>query len=255
MIFPILVLAAIAVPALQPQSNPLPEFEAASIKPYKDSGGGGSRAAGEIGGGGLHFTPGMVVSGPTGVTVRAIILLTYNIAEFQLSGGPAWLDSDRFALETKAAANADRDQLKLMLQTLLNRRFGLTFKRETKEMSIYALVMGKNGPGPNFHELKEGEPVPDAKMGGGIPMLIYRGSMEDIARGLAGARGVDRALALDRPVRDKTGLPGNYLLYVPWRQDEDFKITVQDQSGLRFVAEKAPMNVLVIEQIHKPTEN
>jgi uncharacterized protein (TIGR03435 family) len=244
--------------AAQPQSSQttaaLLEFEAASIKPYKDSGGGGR--TGEIGGGGLRFTPGMVVSGPTGVTARAIILTIYNLAEFQLTGGPAWLDSDRFDLQAKAGNNADRDHLKLMLQTLMGERFGLTIRRETKEMSIYALVMGKNGPGLNLHELKEGEPSPDVKMGGGrVPLLTYKGSMEDIARGLAGARGLDRALALDRPVRDKTGLSGNYLLYVPWPQDEDFKTTVQDQSGLRFEIQKAPMDVIVIDQIHQPIEN
>ena len=63
----------------------LPEFEAASIKRYKDSGGGGR--TGEIGGGALRFTPGMVVSGPTGVTARVAILTIYNLGEYQLSGG------------------------------------------------------------------------------------------------------------------------------------------------------------------------
>jgi uncharacterized protein (TIGR03435 family) len=42
---------------------------------------------------------------------------------------------------------------------------------------------------------------------------------------------------------------------VAWGPDEDFKTTVQDQSGLRFETQKAPMDVLVIEDIHKPTEN
>ena len=105
-----------------------------------------------------------------------------------------------------------------MLQTLLAKRFALTFKHETKEMPIYALVMGKGGFGPNLHELKDGDPPFQVVGASGGPLLIYRGSMADIARGLAGARTPDRALALDRPVLDKTDLKGNYLLYMPlWR--------------------------------------
>jgi len=143
-----------------------------------------------------------------------------------------------------------------MLQALLAQRFGLILRHETKEMSIYTLVMGKNGLGPNLYELKEGEPLRKFEAGSRHePILSYRGSMEDIARGLANSRGVDRALALDRPIRDKTGLSGNYLLNLVWGLDEDFKTILQDQSGLRLEIQKAPMDVVVIDQIHKPTEN
>jgi uncharacterized protein (TIGR03435 family) len=67
------------------------------------------------------------------------------------------MDSDRFDLEGKAEG-ANENQLRQMLRTMLTERFKLVVHRETREMSVFALVVGKNGP--EFHEWKEGDPVP-----------------------------------------------------------------------------------------------
>src|SRR5580704_7694438 len=73
-------------------------FDAASIKPYSGPGGGrrvpeGAAPTTPIGGGGLRFMPGRVVSAPIGVSVRKIILEAYQLSQSRLSGGPGWLDS------------------------------------------------------------------------------------------------------------------------------------------------------------------
>src|SRR5580704_11736004 len=109
-------------------------FDAASIKLYSGSGGGGrgvpegAPLAPPPGGGGLRFTPGRVISAPAGVSARKIILEAYQLNQHRLSGGPGWLDSDRFSLEAKAEG-ASENQLRKMLQTLLAERFKLVTHR------------------------------------------------------------------------------------------------------------------------------
>jgi uncharacterized protein (TIGR03435 family) len=76
-----------------------------------------------------------------------LIGTAYLVQEFQISGGPGWIGSDRFDVEGKAEdPNADYGQLRLMLQSLLEDRFQLQLHREVRESPIYALVVGKGGP-------------------------------------------------------------------------------------------------------------
>jgi uncharacterized protein (TIGR03435 family) len=72
------------------------------------------------------------------------------------------LNSARFDILAKIPDGAPRDQVPLMWQTLLVERFKLQIHRETKELPMYALVVGKNGP-----KMKESEIDPDAPIGGG----------------------------------------------------------------------------------------
>ena len=96
----------------QSQVTATPEFNAASIKPNKSDGCSS--------GCGVRFTPGRVSSFPGGTSTREIIWAAFHLTPYQLSGGPSWLDSDRFDLEAKAETAADESHLRLMLQTLLN---------------------------------------------------------------------------------------------------------------------------------------
>ena len=94
--------------------------------------------------------PGGVGNGGGGgknVTLKELIAFTYRIQQFQISGGPRWIGSDRFDVEGKAEdPKADFDQLRLMLRSLFEDRFKLKVHRETKESPAYALVVGKGGP-------------------------------------------------------------------------------------------------------------
>src|SRR5580658_4777821 len=135
----------------QPQNTAAPsppyEYEAARIKPSK-----GPAPGGKIG----------EWAAPDGfsawfITPQQIISVAYGVERFQISGGPSWLPSERFDIEAKMdAATADAleklspDQRVLtqqqMLQALLADRFQLTVHRETKELTIYTLVIAKGGP-------------------------------------------------------------------------------------------------------------
>jgi uncharacterized protein (TIGR03435 family) len=226
------------------------EFEIASIKPF--SGGGGGRNGGTGGSlpraisGGLRFTPGRVVSAPAGVTAGKMILEAFHLAQYQLSGGPGWLDSDRFDLEAKAEG-ADENQLRQMLQTLLADRFKLVVHRETKEMPVYALVVAKNGP--EFHEWKEGDRMPEFGSGGHPNNFRDRGTIQRLADVLSSGPDVGR------PVLDKTGLKGVCVFYVEWDEDEDFLPAMQQQLGLKLQPQRGPVDNLVIDHIEKPDAN
>jgi uncharacterized protein (TIGR03435 family) len=225
------------------------EFDAASIKPYSNPGGGG-RGVPEgapppamPSGGGLRFFPGRVVSAPIGVSARKIILEAYQLTQHQLSGGPGWLDSEKFSLEAKAEG-ANESQLRQMLQTLLAERFRLVTHHETRDMPVYALTVGKNGS--KLHEWKDGDSMPEF---GGANNFRDRGTMQHFVDFLSNNPGVGR------PVLDRTGLKGVYVFYVEWGADEDFVPSMQEQLGLKLESQKGPVDVLTIDGIEKPTLN
>ena len=77
----------------------------------------------------------------TNITLRALIRNAYSIDEARIVGGPAWIDADRFDITAKAAGPQPTiDEMRVMLQSLLQERFALTTHRERREMSVLALV-------------------------------------------------------------------------------------------------------------------
>jgi uncharacterized protein (TIGR03435 family) len=79
------------------------------------------------------------------ISLRKLIFTAYRVKPYQLSG-PEWMQSQRFDIAAKIPAGASPDQIPEMLQGLLAERFKLTVHRETKDMPVLALVVGKNGP-------------------------------------------------------------------------------------------------------------
>jgi uncharacterized protein (TIGR03435 family) len=231
-----LLVAAAAMSMLaQPQSPVRPEFDAASIKPNKS----GERA------GGVRATPGRIVG--SNATARMLLQEAFDVKSYQISGGPGWVESDRFDVEAKAGFDATEDQLRPMLQRLLAERFKLVAHRETKEMPVSAIVVVKNGF--KLHELKPGEPLPapPPPKEGTIGMVVRTGTISDLAAILSGAIG--------RPVLDKSGLQGRYFFNVTWGSDEDMVTALQEQLGLKLESQRAPVELLVIDHLEKPAEN
>jgi uncharacterized protein (TIGR03435 family) len=118
------------------------EFEVASIKPSALPGGRGMFRMGPQGGPGSG-DPGRVSY--TLSTIRDLMVTAYNVQRYQISGGPNWLDSERFDVVAKVPEGATKEQVKVMLQNLLAERFKLTLHRETKELPMYALVVAGKG--------------------------------------------------------------------------------------------------------------
>jgi uncharacterized protein (TIGR03435 family) len=128
-------------------------------------------------------------------------------------GGPAWSESDKYDItaEPDGEGQPSIQQWKTMIQKLLAGRFQLTFHREQKELSVYAIVVGKNGP-----KLTKSEGDPN-----GLPGLMFRGLGVLPARNarIVDFAGVMQAAVLDGPVVDHTGLHGRYDFTLTWTPD------------------------------------
>jgi uncharacterized protein (TIGR03435 family) len=86
------------------------------------------------------------------LSLADLIRTAYKIKAYQLTG-PDWMASERFDVLAKMPDGANKDQVPEMLQALLADRFKLTVHRDSKEHSVFALVVGKNGI-----KMKEVEP-------------------------------------------------------------------------------------------------
>jgi uncharacterized protein (TIGR03435 family) len=261
-----------------------PVYEVASIKPDKSDGGMV----------GIRFRPDGFSA--TNATLQMLIRASYGVEDNQILGAPNWLTSEKYDIEAKmetSAANELRklspDQRKIeqerMLQTLLADRFKLTLHRGTKGLSVYALVIAKNGP--KLQESKPGDTYPNGSKGpDGLPlgahmMRTVRGQIKGQALPMASfVRVLSRQLG--RTVLDKTGLTGTYDFTLQWTQDESqaplFKGTedgqqatgstppldsngpsiftaIQEQLGLKLESQKGLGEILVIDHVEKPSEN
>jgi uncharacterized protein (TIGR03435 family) len=192
----------------------------------------------------------------TNASMKTLIRNAYEILAFQLTGGPAWLDTDMYDIvaTTGKPEKITPEQFKLLLKDLLADRFHLKVHWETRETSIYALVLAKDGP--KFQEnTGTQEPGINTQKGPGRGQM--RGTREPISI-LASNLGNQ----LRRFVVDKTGLQGNYDWLLEWDPDPTEESTrpslftaVQQQLGLRLESQKGPVEILVIDSAEKPSDN
>ena len=206
-----------------------------------------------------------------------IIVFAYGIHAKQIINAPAWVETDKFDVTGKpeGEGQANLDQYRVMMQKLLADRFKLTFHRDKKELSVYTITIGKNGP-----KLTKSEGNPN-----GPPSLLFRGlgMLPAQNASMAEFAGVMQAAVLDKPVLDQTGLAGKFDFTLTWTPDEfqfaglgvkvpppgDPSVTIgprgtaspdlftafQEQLGLKLESTKAPAEVFVIDRVEKPSEN
>ena len=137
-------------------------FDVASVKPAAPITGG--RLMVRMSGGPGSPDPGQITY--TNVAMKNLLTTAYNVKGYQISG-PAWLDSERYDIAAKIPKGATKEQFQLMLQNLLAERFKLTLHRESKDLPIYALVVGKNGV--KMKESPKDDPAPDPAGGPSSP--------------------------------------------------------------------------------------
>jgi uncharacterized protein (TIGR03435 family) len=133
-----LILLAAAAAALGQPSNVHKEFDVVSVKPS---------APDEHNSFAFQSLPGGTIR-MLGVPLRMMIMEAYGVKAFQISGGPDWIRSGRWDVLAKAEGSQGRiprDQENLMIQSMMADRFQLKVHDETKEESVYALVVDKNG--------------------------------------------------------------------------------------------------------------
>jgi uncharacterized protein (TIGR03435 family) len=267
----------------QTTGAPSPSFEVASIKPNR-SGDMFIRIMSQPG----RFTA-------NGVTTKHLITMAYNVRDFQVSGGPGWINSERYDIEAKVPdsiaeelpklpPDQREEKSRLMIQSLLADRFELKLSHTTKELPAYALVIAKTGP--KLHEAKPDDNYPTGIKGPdgrAHPGVMRMSPGELTGQGIA-IKFLVRLLSeqLGRGVLDQTGLKGNYDFTLKWTPEPgegmmlggpeganpgpesapppessgpSIFTAIQEQLGLKLEPTKAPAEVLVIDHVEKPSEN
>ena len=275
--------------------GPLPSFEVASVKP-NHSGSHGGR---------LDIPEGRFLA--TNLPAKMIIAWAYAGTSLplrldQLQGAPSWIDSERYDIDAKLddsdvealrklPAEQRLLQIRLRLQSLLADRFKLRVRNETKELSIYALVIAKKGP--RLQEAKPGDTYPNGMKGvDGRPILgkmwVGQGQNgEFFLKGQAVSMAtfvttMAHSNHVGHTVLDETGLKGTYDITLEWTPDQSpdgmiqgpdggklgaesasppdtsgpsLFTAIREQLGLQLEPTKGPVDVIVIDHIERPSEN
>jgi bla regulator protein blaR1 len=200
-----------------------------------------------------------------GVTLKTLMIRAYGVNGYQLSGGPAWIDSARFDILARPETPGTTHEIPERLRNLLADRFQLVTHRETKEQPAYALVIARNGQ--KFQESVESRGVIRSAPG------LLSGQQVGIPQ-IASAL----SFYVGRPVIDKTGLTGHYDLELKWTPDSpqaapgplppgvppppppdpnapSLFTALPEQLGLRLESQRAPVEMLVIDRAERPSEN
>lgn len=211
-----------------------------------------------------------------------------------ISGLPGWVKTEGFEIQAKLPSNfvakytnrqlrwGDTPEINLMLQILLEDRFHLKVHWETREIPVYVLAVGKNPlklketplqgefrkqPDGSLYEVHGIDTALCNRGTDGIPrctMNFRASSLQEVADGISAY--------LDRPVVDRTGLKGNYDFTIDSERDaalppgnlfvnpfSGFSASMFSEGllavGIRLESTTAPMRILVIDHVEKPSEN
>jgi len=160
--------------------------------------------------------------------------------------------AEKDAIPPGSSAKVRNEKLRLMLQNLLADRFKLAVHREIKNEPVYAIVLAKGGPKLKRAAIQE----PDCADGRTSPMdtslchvlssSSFQGlhgeavDMTDLARTLFGA--------LDRPIVDRTGLSGLWIIQTSGWADPRIPLlpTEPQRTGERALTDPAPPTLFTV---------
>lgn len=242
------------VPPMDPKADP--SFEVATIKLSDPN------------------APGKGFGGPPGkfqtrnTTLNDLIMFAYQVQTKQVSGGPSWMESEKFDIMGKqdTPGQANEEQTRGMMQKLLVSRFGLKFHMDKRELNAYVLSVAKAGP--KLEKSAADPSTPSAFFFRQLGNLTFRNiTMEGFSKWMQ--------TVLDRPVVNHTDLAGRFDGKLKWNPDEsqfaifgvkvvhsdepdappDLYKAIQEQIGLKLDAGKPNVDVMVIDHVEKPSEN
>jgi uncharacterized protein (TIGR03435 family) len=208
---------------------------------------------------------------------------------------PKWVMTEPFTIHAKAAGAATKDQMRLMMQSLLADRFGLRAHFEAREMRVLAMRLIKPGRlEPKLRSADNTQPCdtgvwkPEPKWDrNGIPdgfppvcnfvlMRLLPGN-----EWLLGSRNVNMAMIanalsglsnMGRPIVDQTGLTGRHDFTLQWMPEENsavpggagtteepagptFANAVEEQLGMKLESTRASIQILIIDHVEQPSPN
>ncbi|MFT4111318.1 TIGR03435 family protein [Silvibacterium sp.] len=228
-----------------------PSFEVVSIRPDNNTTG-------------MSWYTGFNYERIDRIALKFLVEASFNLKNFQVQSAPDWSDSQHYTINAKMPEGMDKlpqeefvRRCSLMLQSMLIDRFHLRYHWTTKKMSIYALEVDKGGA-----KVKKAGPLETYGLTIGHDTYdAHALAMSDLANNLGNN--------LDRIVIDRTGLTGKYTFTLKYPPDPNAQPTantqtesearlltaLHDQLGLKLVAEKQPVPILVIDNIERPTPN
>lgn len=202
------------------------------------------------------------------MSLSDLIEYAWDVHERQIVDAPSWMATDQWDIEAKpdTPGMPNSDQMKEIVQKLLEERFALKFHQEKRDMAAYVLTVGKDGP----RMAKSGDPSARAgySVGPGGLIRMHDATMGDFA-------GLLTRTTLDRPVLDRTGLQGRWNFELKWLWDESqfagqvlppppgdpatslppLFTAIQEQLGLKLESQKTDVPVLVVDHVDHPSPN
>lgn len=228
------------------------KFEVASIKPADpDARGSSSNGDGRM----LRIK---------NWTLKRLVQRSFDVQDYQVTGGPNWTDSYRFNIDAKIdesepelRGKEGQARLRAMLESLLTDRFDFQFHRETKILPVYNLVVSRNGF--KLTPVKDTGSHSTNSNNGRLTATCI--AMPELAIFLTGL--------VERPVLDATGISGVFDFKLEWSREESVVKTadgnepagpsiftaLQEQLGLKLESGKSPVEIVVVDHAEKPTEN
>lgn len=283
----IATLLAITVCGIFGQSTVSPRFAVVSIKANSQRG-LDAQGLGTVG----ALPNGQLIA--ERVALRYFIQTAYGVKPFQISGGPGWTDSTHYDIEARADGSFSANQMRLMMQTLLEDRFKLKIRRETKEFPVYELTVADSGPKlqrPRDGSCVATEPnaMPKTPPPGSTPpcgriLMMITQSGASMQGGKSSMTELAGTLSkiLGRTVIDKTGLTGLFDVHLEFANDEALAglprpagpggastpapsagpptspsifSAINKHLGLNLKSATGPVEVLFIEHVERPSEN
>lgn len=254
----VVVVSGLAgVAAAQTPASP-PAFEAASLK---------ERSNVPLGLVGIQRSPGRLINACA--TLNSLVFYAYSLTgQSPIHGLPEWADTpcsdasrtNTYEFQATMPPDTTEAQTRQMMQTFLADRFKLAVHWASKNMPVYALVIGSSGFKVKASDPKDDQPRPRGSLGcpaddrgcriiglGSAPLSV-----------LAAALGRN----VGRPVVDRTGLAGTYYFDLKWAGDTSpdsslpsLPSLLKDQFGLELKSDTGPVDILVIDNVEKPTGN
>jgi bla regulator protein blaR1 len=222
----------------------------------------------------LRQTNGLFVA--AGYTLQRLIAFAYDVELFQVSGGPGWSESERYDITAKKERDprlAKPSDDRYRVRALIADRFNVTIHRESKELPIFALVIGKNGSKLQLAKPPVGSSGVSGRGASGRTQWIFTDAPVSLLVHELSQR-------LGRPVVDRTGLSGHYDFKLEWISDQSPPVlqsrdsatavpsapgadssgpslftALQEQLGLKLESEKGPVEIIVIDRAKEPSEN
>lgn len=222
------------------------------------------------------------------VRLNTYIAFAYKIGvspmQNPVPNAPKWVSTECFDVDARSSIDATRDQMRLMMQSLLADRFKLTAHWKAQSEPVLVLSLVRPGRlGPELHQDTDPTPCADQAPIAGEPMATIAGGYPAYCGGLIGVGtklvgrmtmaafaksiGSSVTLGFNRPVIDQTGLSGVFDMKITYTVEplgnqpssEDFQVgftqALKDQLGLKLESASGPVNEIVVDHVEEPSAN